>query len=194
MIFAVIGVALIAFLITRTVPALQNVERSEPTTVLYTGTFVADENNEYFVLYQTELEPTVVPVAFDPLSACVADRSGAPCLVMSEALDAAFVGKPVTVEGSMEGEAVLVRKMMVIEDNLLPRTPATGSVFISWPDAVRLVESCEARGITQTHALDVYLELPDGSSVRAVEPSGDEVFRVFERVRDRCPAIPIATE
>lgn len=192
MIWAVIGVALVAFLLTREAPITQKLVRSEVTTVMYNGLFVANEANEYFILYESQPEPTVVPVRFDALSACVAAGTGAPCLAVRAELDAAFVGKPVTVEGSLEGDAVLVRKLMAIENEQLPRTPSTGSVFIAWDSAVELVERCEVRGITQTHALDVYLELPDGSTVRAVEPAIDAVFAV--QAATSCLQFPVGTE
>lgn len=196
MIWAVIGVALVAFLLTREAPVTQKLVRSEVTTVMYNGLFVANEANEYFILYESQPEPTVVPVRFDALSACVAtiqeERRGAPCLAVPAELDAAFVGKPVTVEGSLEGDAVLVRKLMAIENEELPRTPSTGSVFIAWDSAVELVQRCEVRGITQTHALDVYLELPDGSTVRAVEPAIDAVFAV--QAATSCLQFPVGTE
>lgn len=46
----------------------------------------------------------------------------------------------------------------------------------------------------QTHELEVYLTLRDGSRVVAREPMIDEVFRVLDGTRPTCGTIPIATE
>lgn len=65
---------------------------------------------------------------------------------------------------------------------------------VSWREAVSHLESCNVKMVVQTHGLDVYLDLRDGSRVRAKEPAIDEVFRVIDRTRDKCGTFPIATE
>lgn len=65
---------------------------------------------------------------------------------------------------------------------------------VSWEEAVRLIENCEAEMIFQTHARDVEISLKDGRRVHTVEPSIDEVFRLYNDLRDECGEIPMATE
>lgn len=65
---------------------------------------------------------------------------------------------------------------------------------VSWEQAVSYIENCEAEMIFQSHALDVFVHLKDGSRVHAKEPAIDDVFRVVDRTRDECGTIPMATE
>ena len=65
---------------------------------------------------------------------------------------------------------------------------------ISWNEAVKIIENCEAKMIFQSHALDIEINLEDGKRVRAKEPVIDEVFNIYNNVREKCGVIPIATE
>jgi hypothetical protein len=65
---------------------------------------------------------------------------------------------------------------------------------VSWEQVVFHIERCEAAMVFQTHALDVYVNLKDGSRVHAKEPTIDDVFRVLDQTRDECGIIPVATE
>lgn len=67
-------------------------------------------------------------------------------------------------------------------------------VELPWEQAVSQLESCNVAMAVQTHELEVYLTLRDGSRVVAREPMIDEVFRVLDGTRPTCGAIPIATE
>ena len=70
-------------------------------------------------------------------------------------------------------------------------TPAT----ISWDEAERLIRDCRVAFVMQAHSLDVWLDLDDGSRVKAVEPRIDVVFDVVsDAVESGCPQIPLATE
>jgi len=65
---------------------------------------------------------------------------------------------------------------------------------ISWEQAVAYIEECEADMVFQTHALDVYVTLKNGSRTHTKEPAIDDVFRVLDRTREACGTIPVATE
>ena len=65
---------------------------------------------------------------------------------------------------------------------------------ISWTEAVELIRNCEVDMLFQSHALDVQLYLKSGERVHAIEPTIDDVFRVYEESVEACGTIPIATE
>lgn len=178
---------------------LVEIARTEPTTISRTGVFAMNNPgmtpNVPFLVYEEPGRPALsAQIYLDEFSVCATPTGALPCMAMSVTYDAAFGGKRVHVEGNEKDSGILARKLTVLETDEIPRTPAVGSVFISWTDARKLIENCEARGLMQTHALDVYIELPGGESVRAVEPTIDEMFRVWEGVQNKCPQIPIATE
>lgn len=187
------GIAIIAFFVTREIPLYKKIIRSEQTTDVRTGALVVSEEGvPYFATQLEEQQPVLIEVAFDALSTCATQETAQPCSTLTVEQQNAFGGVPLMVEGTLQDDVLLVRKLQILREGEVPRAPAVGSVFISWTDAVELLTRCEVRGVTQTHALDVYLELPDGSSVRAVEPAIDEVFAV--QAATSCPQFPVATE
>lgn len=130
---------------------------------------------------------------FDELSSCAAPNGSQPCIEFNVPLDVPYNGKTVVVEGIWQGEGILVRKMTG-QTGGLPLLPAPGRVFISWPQARMFITSCAPQSIMQTHDLDVTLRLADGTTLVAVEPVIDAVMKVAEAAREKCGAIPIATE
>lgn len=173
---------------------------SEPTDFVRTGTVVfnapGNKPGVPYLLYEEPGKPALKKeLILDALSVCAAPNGAAACMAMSVTLDVPFHGKRATVEGEIRGDsAVLVRKLQVIADAQQPRSPGPGSIFISWPQAIFLIRECRVSMLMQTHSLDVYLTLPDGRVLRAVEPVIDEVFRIHADTQGKCPGIPIATE
>ncbi|KKT06213.1 MAG: hypothetical protein UV78_C0016G0018 [Parcubacteria group bacterium GW2011_GWA2_43_17] len=46
----------------------------------------------------------------------------------------------------------------------------------------------------QAHSLTVSVELKDGRTLTAVEPKIDEIFKIIDSVKDKCPSFPMGTE
>lgn len=75
-----------------------------------------------------------------------------------------------------------------------PTASAASSGEISWDEAKELLADCRVTGVTQTHALDIYLMLDDGTEVHAVEPSIDLIFSEIDNLPANCRPRSIATE
>ncbi len=133
-------------------------------------------------------------LTFDALSSCVVGNLGTPCLSISTAFESYFSGRSVLVEGIESREEILVRKLRVMEEGQDGIVSAPGNIFVSWEQAVRFINSCSVKLAGQTHALDVYLKMKDGTNVRTVEPVIDEVFRVVHNAPKTCGNIGLATE
>jgi hypothetical protein len=105
-----------------------------------------------------------------------------------------LAGKRVALEGIEDDGKVLVRKITEIKDgdNAIPG--AIGSKFISWHNMVLLLNQCQASKIVQYHSLDVYLTLESGEVLRAVEPGIDDVFNIYQNIKDKCGEIISGTE
>jgi hypothetical protein len=150
-----------------------------------------------YLIYEEPGKPALKKeIVMDTLSICGGNNGALPCMAMSVSFDVAFAGKRAVVEAIKDGEdAVILRKMTVVEEGQEPRLNEPGSIFVPWPYAASLIRSCNVSNVMQTHALDVYITIKDTNQrVRAVEPMIDEVFRVFDEVRQICPQIPLATE
>lgn len=71
---------------------------------------------------------------------------------------------------------------------------APGEETIAWEMAADLIRNGLVTAVSQTHALDVTLELKDGRYLNTVEPQIDDVFKVIEECGDTCRDIIMATE
>lgn len=132
-------------------------------------------------------------LVLDAQSICATPTGALPCMAMSVTFDVPFGGKSAIVEGIEEGDKVIVRKLRALAEGETGRPPVIGSTLIPWIQALNLIRTCEVERVGQTHALDVYLTLKDGTEVRTVEPYIDEVFYAVSEAK-KCPPIPIATE
>ena len=65
---------------------------------------------------------------------------------------------------------------------------------VTWDQAVSMIMNGEVKQITQTHALDVTLQLKDGRTLITAEPAIDDVIQVIQRCGEACKDIVIATE
>lgn len=144
--------------------------------------------------YKEGTETVTLRIKMDTLSVCAAPNGATPCMAMSITFDIPFDGKTALMEGIREGDTILVRKMRIGAEGEELRSFDPGNIFISWPAAIQLIEACQVDMATQTHALDVYLDLKNGAKVRAVEPTIDEMFTVIRRVEAQCGTFPIGTE
>jgi hypothetical protein len=75
--------------------------------------------------------------------------------------------------------------------------PAPGvnkAPMITWEDAQNLILEGSVSQVTQLHNLTVILDLKDGSTVKTIESSIDEVFKVIDQCGDKCADIIRATE
>jgi hypothetical protein len=76
--------------------------------------------------------------------------------------------------------------------SMLPTDPSVQRV--TWDEAKGLITGGMVTQAFQTHALEVRLNLKDGTSVVTTEPRIDEVFRVIRECGAPCSSIMIATE
>jgi len=63
-----------------------------------------------------------------------------------------------------------------------------------WQAIVEAIQNCEVVSTMQAHSLEVSAELKDGSTLRAIEPSIDDIIDVAVEVEDRCGEILMGTE
>ncbi len=70
----------------------------------------------------------------------------------------------------------------------------TQGSYVSWSEALVILNRGEVDGVAQTHDLDVELFLKDGSSIRTKEPTIDEIFKEVTKCGNVCEGITLATE
>jgi len=63
-----------------------------------------------------------------------------------------------------------------------------------WQRIKSSLENCQVSKIMQTHDLEVKAVLKTGETIKAVEPAIDQIFKIAERVEDKCGKIIMATE
>lgn len=137
---------------------------------------------------------TTLKIMMDALTYCAASNGAVPCMAMSITFDKPFDGNLALVEGTRTGDVILIRKLRTAHEGEELRAFEPGNVFISWPHAMELFKACEVTMATQTHSLDVYLDLKDGRRVRAVEPMIDDMFKIINQTQGVCGSFPVATE
>lgn len=150
------------------------------------------DGDTFVLVYEAPGQPALTrDLRFDSVSRCLIEGEARSC----EEIDLAETPSEqrVTVEG-VETDGVLVRKLTVLREGEEPRLPELGSVMIDWDLAVRVIENCEVEGVTQTHALDVYLNMKDGTRLRTVSPQIDDIFEITSEVQESCGDMWVATE
>jgi hypothetical protein len=171
-----------------------NLDNLKPTNFSKIGNLVQDspglKPGVPYLLYEEPGQPALsVELEFDDLSSFVSQGQS---FIITK-LQASQQGQRVALEGIEKDGQVLVRKIQeVTEETTI--TNETGSLFIFWSEAIRLMDQCQVKKIMQTHALDVYLTLKTGEKLRAVEPGIDDVFAIYKLMQDRCGKIPLGTE
>lgn len=194
-----VAVGLIVYLEARVTGPMPDIEVSEPTNFNRVGVVTlgnpGQEVGTPFFIYEEPGKPALsVTLAFDTLSVCAAPGGAIPCVAMSAPFEMSYGGKTALVEGTRAGDTVLVRKVRAANEGEELRAFEPGNVFISWYHATELLKNCQVKGVMQTHALDVYLDLKDGRRVRAVEPQIDDIFHIIDQTRGACGSFPVATE
>lgn len=171
---------------------------SAPTNFNKVGTLyfpaVESGQSEGTFEYKEGETTTTLKIKMDALSICAAPNGATPCIAMNITFDKPFDGKTALMEGTREGDTILVRKMRIAAEGETLRSFEPGNIFISWPAATQLIEACEVTTVTQTHALDVYLTLKNGAQVRAVEPTIDALLDITQRAQAKCGSFPVGTE
>jgi hypothetical protein len=175
------------------------VPAGEPTDFVAYGTIEFEGENMHGgtprLIIETESATTSLALLLDTESICAAPNGALPCMAMSVTLDVPFDGKTAIVEGILQDDGrVLVRRMRALTEGEEPMLPEAGAVFTPWVHALAQLESCNVEMAMQTHALDVYLTLKDGTRIHTIEPVIDEIFAVLDRTRATCGTIPVATE
>lgn len=167
-----------------------DLENIEPTNFSKTGVIVQNnpglKPDTAYLVYEEPGSPAISrELAFDALSLLVSQGKAISLIQGKTGLE----GQKVALEGIEKEGKVLVRK---IEKG--GEAGPVGSLFISWAEAIRLLDQCLVEKIMQTHALDVYLTLKTGEKVRAVEPAIDDVFAIQQLVEKKCGRILLGTE
>lgn len=174
---------------------VQNIEKTDFSAV---GTITFNNPGQaqgvMYLVYEEPGAPALTKeLVIDAQSICATPTGALPCMAMSVTYDIPFGGKRAVVEGIKDGDKVIVRKLRVLAEGEVGRAPVIGSTLVPWAQALNLIRTCEVDRVGQTHALDVYITLKDGTEIRTVEPYIDEVFYAVSEAK-KCPPIPIATE
>lgn len=151
------------------------------------------EEGLFFLVYEEPGQPALTQkLLFDSNSICLIQGEAGACeeLALEDLLPEERAG----IEGVEEEDGVLVRKLTIPREGQDVRLPEEGSVLIDWDLAVRSIEECQVNGVVQTHALDIYLEMKDGTRLRTVSPEIDDVFEIVAGAQEECGDIYIATE
>jgi hypothetical protein len=170
-----------------------------PTTFAHVGHTVANnpgyEKDVLFFVYEMPGAPAMTKqLVFDSESTCVSENGSAQCIAISAPLTFAFGDKDAVVEGFEKDSALLVRLLRTVSSRDGTRIPPLGALIVSWPSALKLIETCSVSALSQKHSLDVSLKLKDGRMVRTVEPRIDEVIKAEANVENKCGSVVVATE
>jgi hypothetical protein len=71
---------------------------------------------------------------------------------------------------------------------------ASDPTVVEWETAVEWIMQGNAKQVSQTHSLDVYLDMKSGEQYKTTEPAIDDVFKVIEACGDPCKDMILATE
>jgi hypothetical protein len=137
---------------------------------------------------------TTTKLVFDAMSYCASQGGALPCVEMNVTYDKPFMGRNAVVEGIMQDGQVLVRKLYVLRNNETPKIPGIDQTFITWKQAESFVASCGVKTVKQDHNLDVYFTMTDGTHLRAVEPTLNDVATLVKTAKSTCGDIQLTTE
>lgn len=164
----------------------------EPTDTVISGVIATESTGAQDTMFLT-VDGVRIPLALDEHSYCNSGSGGLPCMAMSSLFSQSFGGKRVMIDGTMQGDTLLARRLRVLDANETPRgTP--GSVYIPWVRVHDMILACEVKSLLQTHEGLVYTTLKNGKKYVAVEPVIDEVFTVAHEATTACGDIGLGTE
>ena len=65
---------------------------------------------------------------------------------------------------------------------------------IMWEEAVALLQACTVTGVMQSHSLDIWITLDDGTERHTLEPAIDDIFAAIDELEPGCRLTSLATE
>ena len=65
---------------------------------------------------------------------------------------------------------------------------------VDWETAVEILNTGEVEMVAQLHSLEVILTLKDGTEIRTVEPTIDDIYQEFQKCCQPCIQIVHGTE
>ena len=65
---------------------------------------------------------------------------------------------------------------------------------VDWATAIEILNSGQVAQLIQSHNLDVFLTLKDGTEIKTIEPSIDEIFKEVQLCGKVCANILLVTE
>lgn len=71
---------------------------------------------------------------------------------------------------------------------------ASDPTVVEWETAVEWIMQGNVKQVSQTHSLEVYLDMKSGEQYKTTEPAIDDVFKVIEACGDPCKDMILATE
>jgi hypothetical protein len=77
-------------------------------------------------------------------------------------------------------------------DELQPSTEWPAEV--DWPTAIEILHSGQVTEVVQAHNLEVKLVLKEGTQIKTIEPTIDEIFIEIQLCGDICSEILLITE
>ncbi len=202
-IIVVLLVAVGLYFLYNTDSGPKTVVEGQPTTFAEFGVlnFRAAEGSknlsDMYLIYEEEGKPSLTTrLKLNEDSICVMGSSATQCLAISATLNIPFNNRRAVAEGiETDNNEVIIKKLLVLQaDEPDPFVPHAGLTYIPWMQAKTLIQECKIKMVTQSHDLNVDIELQDGQNVIAVEPTIDEVFGVVSLSRENCGNIPVATE
>ena len=91
----------------------------------------------------------------------------------------------------MAGYGVALRYRQLLEN---PSVNPGNAVYVSWDEAVRILNEGRVREVGQAHSGKVWLTLTDGTQYVTKEPLIDEIAREITRCGEPCKGIRYWTE
>lgn len=170
-----------------------------PTDTVRVGTVTFDtpglKQDTLYLVYEEPGKPAVTKqLIIDEHSYCNIGSGGLPCMMMSVQYSMAFGGKRALIDGNAAGEAIVVRRIRVLDENETPRVMPAGTVYVPWAQARAMILGCEIQELMQSHEGLVFMTAKDGKKMTAVEPVIDEVFTVANDATAVCGNIRLGTE
>ena len=78
--------------------------------------------------------------------------------------------------------------------SIITQSESAKEKAVSWNEAIRILDTGQVKLASQSHNLDVYLHLKDGTRLKTKEPRLGDIFSELKKCGEPCKDIPIATE
>lgn len=158
---------------------------SEKTTIATIGelTFV-DSNSRPELVYNQNTDSK--SLYFDDMSYCTIDNNSSPCVGLLDTLPDREQPMRVLVDG-YDGDSILVRRLEVVTEERFVDIPDAGNMYISWPQAVSLIQSCQValiRGSSNEPSLVTLSS--NGHTVTTIQPTYSDSRELYESSKNSC--------